>query len=139
MGRPQPLSSRRPCSAAGFPTIAGSGRESSIRCLVTRGETARTFRLGIGIDVPNPLAAALGFLAPPLVLPDQPPTPTPTGWLFHLDCRNVLATALGTLVRRRHHRRRKSTGAYRPPENSLSSPPPKKLSLPSDPVFAFVS
>jgi alpha-mannosidase len=60
--------------------------------LVTQGETARTFRLGIGIDVPNSLAAALGFLAPPLVLPDQPPTPTSTGWLFHLDCRNVLAT-----------------------------------------------
>ena len=60
--------------------------------LVTQGETARTFRLGIGIDVPNSPAAALGFLAPPLVLPDQPPTPTSTGWLFHLDCRNVLAT-----------------------------------------------
>ena len=29
---------------------------------------------------------------PPLVLPDQPPPPTPSGWLFHLDCRNVLAT-----------------------------------------------
>ena len=57
-----------------------------------QGETARSFRLGIGIDVPNPTAAALGFLAPPLVLPDQPPPPTPTGWLFHLDCRNVLAT-----------------------------------------------
>ena len=60
--------------------------------LVTRGETARTFRLGIGIDLPNPMAAAQGFLVPPLVLPDQPPTPMPTGWLFHLDCRNVLAT-----------------------------------------------
>ncbi len=60
--------------------------------LVTGGETARTFRLGIGIDVPNPLAAALGFLTPALILPDQPPTPTPSGWLFHLDCRNVLAT-----------------------------------------------
>ena len=60
--------------------------------LVVRGETARSFRLGIGIDVPHPMAAALGFLAPPLVLPDQPPPPTPTGWLFHLDCRNVLAT-----------------------------------------------
>jgi alpha-mannosidase len=60
--------------------------------LVVRGETARSFRLGIGIDVPQPTASALGLIAPPLVLPDQPPPPTPTGWLFHLDCRNVLAT-----------------------------------------------
>jgi alpha-mannosidase len=60
--------------------------------LAVRGETACSFRLGIGIDVPNPTAAALGFLAPPLILPDQPPPPAPTGWLFHLDRRNVLAT-----------------------------------------------
>ncbi len=60
--------------------------------LVVRGETARSFRLGIGIDVPQPTAAALGLIAPPLVLPDQPPPPAQTGWLFHLDCRNVLAT-----------------------------------------------
>jgi alpha-mannosidase len=60
--------------------------------LVTHGETARSFRLGIGIDVPYPMAAAVGLLAPPLTLPDQPPPPAPSGWLFHLDCRNVLAT-----------------------------------------------
>jgi alpha-mannosidase len=60
--------------------------------LVAQGETARQFHLGIGIDVPHPMSAALGFLTPPLVLPDQPRPPTPTGWLFHLDCRNVLAT-----------------------------------------------
>ena len=66
--------------------------------LVVQGETARTFRLGIGIDVPHPMAAALGFLAPPLVVPDQPPPPSPTGWFFHLDCRNVLATHWEPLV-----------------------------------------
>jgi len=60
--------------------------------LVVHGETARSFRLGIGVDVPNPTAAALGFVAPPLVLPEAPPPPSPTGWLFHLNCRNVLAT-----------------------------------------------
>lgn len=76
----------------GLPYHRRHGSRKLDTLLVTRGETARTFRLGIGIDVPNPLAAALGFLAPPLVLPDQPPTPTPSGWLFHLDCRNVLAT-----------------------------------------------
>jgi alpha-mannosidase len=60
--------------------------------LVVQGETARSFRLGIGIDVPHPMPAALGFLSPPLMLPDQPPPPTTSGWLFHLNCRNVLAT-----------------------------------------------
>ncbi len=60
--------------------------------LVTQGERARSFRLGVGIDVPNPMAAAQGFMVPPLILPDTPKIPTPSGWLFHLDCRNVLAT-----------------------------------------------
>jgi alpha-mannosidase len=60
--------------------------------LAVQGETARSFHLGIAIDVPNPTAAALGFLAPPLALPDQPSPPAPTGWLFHLDRRNVQAT-----------------------------------------------
>jgi alpha-mannosidase len=60
--------------------------------LAVRGETARSFRVGIGLDVPNPAAAAVAFLAPPLALPDQPPPPAPNGWLFHLDRRNVLAT-----------------------------------------------
>jgi hypothetical protein len=38
------------------------------------------------------MAAALEFLSPPWALPEQPRPPIPTGWLFHLDCRNVLAT-----------------------------------------------
>ena len=60
--------------------------------LAVQGETARSFRIGIGIDVPNAAAAAMGFLSPPLVLPDQPPPPLPAGWLFHIDRRNVVAT-----------------------------------------------
>lgn len=60
--------------------------------LVVQGETARSFRLGIGIDVPNPTAAALEFMSPVLVLADQAEPPTTSGWLFHLDCRNVVAT-----------------------------------------------
>ena len=66
--------------------------------LAVQGERARSFRLGIAIDVPHPLSAALGFLMPPLILPDQPSPPTTTGWLFHLDRRNVLATHWESLV-----------------------------------------
>jgi alpha-mannosidase len=70
--------------------------------LVVQGETARSFRLGIGIDLPHPTAAALGFLAPPIALADQPSPPAPSGWLFHLDCRNVLATNWEPLLRTPH-------------------------------------
>lgn len=61
--------------------------------LVVRGETARRFRLGVGIDLPNPMPAALGLLTPPTLLPGMAPPPATSGWLFHLDARNVVATS----------------------------------------------
>ena len=66
--------------------------------LVVRGETARHFRLGIGIDLPHPMPEALGFVAPATVQfgPTQPPAAS--GWLFHLDARNVLATGWEPLL-----------------------------------------
>ena len=60
--------------------------------LAVQGETARSFRLGIAIDPPHPMSAALSFLSPPLVLSDHPSPPSTVGWFFHLDCRNVVAT-----------------------------------------------
>jgi alpha-mannosidase len=60
--------------------------------LSVRGETARSFRLGIGIDLPHPVAAALDFLSPPVNVASVPMPSTPSGWLFHLDSRHVLAT-----------------------------------------------
>ncbi len=60
--------------------------------LVVRGETARRFRLGVGIDLTHPMPAALGFLAPQTMLSPVASPPVPSGWLFHLDVRNVLAT-----------------------------------------------
>jgi len=61
--------------------------------LVVRGETARRFRLGIGIDLPHPVPAAIDFLAPSTVLSETAaPPPGRSGWLFHLDARNVTAT-----------------------------------------------
>jgi alpha-mannosidase len=71
--------------------------------LVVQGETARKFRLGVGVDLANPMPAALGFLAPALMLPDQPPPPTGSGWLFHLDCRNVQATHWEALFAGENH------------------------------------
>ena len=63
--------------------------------LVVRGETARRFRLGVGVDLRHPLPAALDFLAPQtmaLPLERAAPPAVPSGWLFHLDARNVVAT-----------------------------------------------
>jgi len=60
--------------------------------LIVGGETARSFRLGIGIDLPNPMPAALDFLTPATTFSAAAPPPAPSGWLYHLDCRNVIAT-----------------------------------------------
>jgi alpha-mannosidase len=60
--------------------------------LVARGDTRRRFRLGISAGLAHPAAAALA-LVDPLVVVDRAAAPkTPTGWLFHLDAKNVVAT-----------------------------------------------
>ena len=80
------------CSAAGCHTIAGLGQRKLDTLLVVHGETARSFTAGRRHRRAASDGGRAGMLAPPLVLPDQPPPTTPSGWLFHLDCRNVLAT-----------------------------------------------
>ncbi len=65
--------------------------------LVVRGETARQFRLGIGVDAPHPVQAALDFIAPETVLHDVPCPTAASGWLFHIDARNVVATHMEPL------------------------------------------
>lgn len=76
----------------GLPCHRRFGLRKLDTLLVVRGETARRFRLGIGIDLPHPVPAALGFLAPQTMLAAAAPPPAPSGWLFHLDARNVIAT-----------------------------------------------
>ncbi len=60
--------------------------------LIVQGETARSFRLGIGIDLPNAMTAAMSFLAPKTICFPTASPPAKHGWLFHLDHRNVIAT-----------------------------------------------
>ena len=60
--------------------------------LLVHGERSRRFRLGIGIDLPHPVPAALDFLAPETVHRQIASPPLASGWLFHLDVRNVIAT-----------------------------------------------
>lgn len=60
--------------------------------LIVRGENARRFRLGIGVDLDYPAAAALDFMAPVVAAPAARAPRTPAGWLFHIDARNVVAS-----------------------------------------------
>ncbi len=61
--------------------------------LEVRGETARKFRVGIGVDLPQPAAAAVELLAPPTVWQGNTPPPAASvGWFFHLDAKNIVAT-----------------------------------------------
>lgn len=62
--------------------------------LIVRGERQRRFEMGIGIDLPQPMHEALALLAPAALVAQtaSPPRPQPSGWLFHIDARGVLAT-----------------------------------------------
>ncbi len=68
--------------------------------LLVRGETARSFHLGIGIDVPYPWRAAKEILLPPMIFAEQAPPPVSgtAGWLFHIDAPNVTTTHWSPLV-----------------------------------------
>jgi len=88
-------------SSAGHVTILSGGLPYHLRIgdrmldslLVVRGETARKFRLGIGVDLPQPAAAAVELLAPTTVWQGSTPPPAAgVGWFFHLDAKNIVAT-----------------------------------------------
>jgi len=62
--------------------------------LIVRGEQARTFRLGVGIDLKYPLQEALSLMTPPTARFQTAPPPSGphSGWLFHVDSKNLVAT-----------------------------------------------
>jgi len=61
--------------------------------LVVRGESRRTFRLALGVDLAHPAAAAMQQLEPRLLRPEQSPAPAAaSGWFFHVGAKNVVAT-----------------------------------------------
>jgi alpha-mannosidase len=66
--------------------------------LITRGERQRKFRIGIGIDLTHPMLDAIGLLTPLVVVPGVQRPASASGWLFHLDSRNVVATHWESLV-----------------------------------------
>jgi alpha-mannosidase len=62
--------------------------------LVVRGERSRRFQFGVGIDLKHPRQEAVQLLAPVAALcqTTPPPASAASGWLFHIDARNVTAT-----------------------------------------------
>jgi alpha-mannosidase len=74
----------------GLPFHRKSGSRMVDTLLVTAGETQRRFRFSIAIDHSYPLEAARDLTGPVYVVPTLgPPRSGTTGWLFHLDARNV--------------------------------------------------
>jgi alpha-mannosidase len=70
--------------------------------LVVRGETSRRFRLGIGVGLSHPAAAALEFMSPPTARLAMAPSPAAaSGWFFHVDARNIVATHWEPLTEQR--------------------------------------
>ncbi len=77
---------------AGLPYHRRRGMRRLDSLLIVRGETARRFRLGIGIDLAQPMAAALDFEAPLSTVPVAARPGGDSAWLFHLDSRSVITT-----------------------------------------------
>ncbi len=77
---------------AGLPYHRRRGMRRLDSLLMVRGETSRRFRLGIGIDLAQPMAAALDFAAPSPMIPVAEQPRNGSAWLFHLDWRSVIAT-----------------------------------------------
>ncbi|MBI2478392.1 MAG: hypothetical protein HYV60_07045, partial [Planctomycetia bacterium] len=62
--------------------------------LSVRGERQMKFRLGLGVDLPQPHNEALGLLAPATFVFQTASAPKSgdSSWLFHIDARSVVAT-----------------------------------------------
>ncbi|GAB4138376.1 hypothetical protein [Thermopirellula anaerolimosa] len=67
--------------------------------LIVKGETAREFEVGIGLDLRYPLHAALQLIEPPTAMPIGSALPNPAcAWMVHVDVRNVLLTSMSPLT-----------------------------------------
>lgn len=81
----------------GLPYHQRTGYRMLDTLLITRGETARRFRFGIGVDLPNAAIAARQFALSPPRMVDAGIPASPSGWLLHVDARQVLITGLESL------------------------------------------
>lgn len=84
----------------GIPYHQRTGERMLDTLLIVRGESARTFRYGIGVNVGSPLPAALDFLLPSedLCVPVSVAPAASSAWLWHLDTRQVSITWIEAIV-----------------------------------------
>ena len=77
----------------GLPFHRKFGETKLDTILIAKGETARKFRFGIGVDLAYPVPASLEFLGDPeqLVRPVSTIPKNPASWLFHIGAKNVIA------------------------------------------------
>lgn len=92
-------STRTAILTGGLPFHRRHGLRMLDSLLIVRGERCREFQFGIGFDVRQTMQEALNLLAPPTAVfqTAPPPAPSDSGWLFHIDARNVLATHIEPL------------------------------------------
>lgn len=67
--------------------------------LIAGKESARTFRLGVALDLEHPYQPAIDLVAPTIVVPTRsgPPAPGPAGWFLALDNKAVAVTRVSPL------------------------------------------
>jgi alpha-mannosidase len=83
----------------GLPFHRIVGNRALDTLLIVHGESQRTFRLGIGVELSHPYLEALDLLSTPLVqsMP-APPHGAPSGWFFQTGVKNVELTHLEPLL-----------------------------------------
>jgi alpha-mannosidase len=76
----------------GWPYHRRVGERMLDTLLVVRGETRRRFRLGIGAGITHPAMNALSLMLRPIIVGCSTAPKAASGWLFHIDAKNVVAT-----------------------------------------------
>jgi alpha-mannosidase len=94
------ISTRRQRTAllfGGLPYHQKHGSRMLDTFLVAGSETARTFRMGVVLDLEHPFQASLDMITPAFVVPAShgPPAAGTRGWLIQLDRKTVVVTHVG--------------------------------------------
>ena len=90
----------------GLPYHRRASRRMLDTLLIVGNETQRQFKLGLGANLPHSMAAAVDWMSPVIRLESNNNSATETigengsingstnesGWLFHFNCKNILAT-----------------------------------------------